>query len=154
VKKAVDTQSSSGHDEWVKISTKTCEIAWNNKDFKDGWCKVSDLVSGEYRFKVRSSLKSTTATGDRNYPATGISVENLSTELNYRELVRNSLPIQNNLVGKVILKIGDESPIDDWEISVSNKDSMYASFNFPPTEDNWKTQEFTGKITIDIFRKK
>jgi hypothetical protein len=151
--------SPSSEGRWVKAGTKVCEIAWNNKDFKDGWCKVGDVVAGEYRFKVRSSLKMTSDDGiDKILPETGVSIQQWrnSTAQNreFAEYFDTWTILKNGQIGQVIFKTSDGSIFESRDISLNGKDSVYTSFNFAMAENAWERMGFRGKITIEVFKKK
>jgi hypothetical protein len=150
-------QSAYDKNEWVKVKEKTCEVAWNNADFKDGWCKLYRFPPGEYRFKVRSSLKDThTDGGSWNYPPEGIPTSRWRTAgaIQYADFFEQWSPIKNKMIGMIIFKIDDEYPLSTWDISISQPQIISMSINFPATQENWNVAGFHGKITIEVIKKK
>ena len=153
------SSSTIGEAQWEKLEekTKTCEVAWNNKDFKNGWCSLGEFPAGDYRFEVTSSLKIVDLhQNELSIPSDGLSV-NLWKGIEGStifDVFNGYAVIKNGMLGMIIFKIDNEIPLSTRIISINKKSTVSASINFPPTESNWKAQGFHGAITIDIFKKK
>ena len=151
-------QPNHKEDEWTKVNEKTCEIAWNNKDFKEGWCALYQFPPGEYRFKVRSSRVSQSLDGKLvSFSPTGEPIEKWRVSNGYTEFANHFNTwtlIRNGMVGMVIFKTDNEYPTPEWNISITKDQPLYVSINFPATQENWEKMKFKGKITVEIFKKK
>ena len=147
--------------QWESVKTKTCEIAWNNTDFKDGWCSLGEFPTGEYRIKPQGLLISICADNTEiSFPPEGSHVSMWSDDTkseNHQILAKffkQYTPIKNNMVGMIIVRNDHDYPVSTWEIELLKKGTLSVSFNFPQTEANWKAQRFYGSITIQVFKKK
>ncbi|MFI3187953.1 hypothetical protein BCS42_14755 [Crenothrix sp. D3] len=145
--------------QWESVKTKTCEIAWNNKDFKNGYCSLGEFPAGEYRIKPQSSLRAVCADATEIiFPPEGqdISIWSNSRDnikLKNAEIFEGYTLIKNHRIGMIVMRVNDNYPISTWQTSLSNNDTLSVSINFPPTEANWKAQRFYGSITIQVFKK-
>ena len=153
---ASDSTHTRSKDEWVRLGTRVCNVGWNNDSFKNGWCKMKDLKPGNYRFRPRSSLQSLKTNGGViKYPTQGVPASSWDeNQPDFAEIFSKWSLVNNGLIGKIVFKVGDENPTDDWEITLVRPEVVYVSFNYLTSESNWKTQVFSGTITIDILRKK
>jgi hypothetical protein len=154
----------TNESEWDSVATKTCEVAWNNSDFKDGWCLLKTdaypegiYPAGEYRFKISSSLQLVSNDGGTmNIPSTGESSERWrnNNDTAFADHFDTYAPVKNKMIGMVIFKVNNESPLPDQKISTQSTDTISVSVNFPSTEANWKKVGFGGKITVTVLKKK
>jgi hypothetical protein len=45
-----------------------------------------------------------------------------------------------------------QAPIDLREITLTEERTIYASINFPFSQDNWETMKFKGNITVEVLK--
>jgi hypothetical protein len=158
VEESVNPELPVNETEWQKVGQKTCEIAWNNKDFKDGWCSLGEFPAGKYRFKPTSSLKMGSTDGTETLiPAEGVSVEiwGKPADDGFRKFFKQSSPtVNNDRVGLVIFKVDNQHPSAVWEVSLSQTGKIYTSINFQLRKEDWEVQGFYGEIYVEIYRKK
>lgn len=153
------TSVTIDESQWEKLEgkTKTCEIAWNNKDFKNGWCGLYQFPPGEYRFEVKSSLKFKGLDNTSDLiPQEGVSINRWDDAANtdFVTHFKTWTPVKNDMLGSVIFKTNEDTPTTNSNFNIKQKSTVYISINFPQSQDNWEKMGFNGSITVVIFKKK
>ena len=158
------TQPSINEREWEKIATKTCTIAWNNRDFKDGWCLLKtsnyptgEYPTGEYRFETNSSLTKVNVDGKKlDIPSQGFPITDFLHDAVFIKYVNDYHPLPKEGVWRLLVKkSGDEQLFPtSSSVRVRESDYLYLTINIANTQENWEILQFKGKITVKVFKKK
>lgn len=150
-------QPTYNESEWVTVREKTCEVAWNNTDFKKGWCNLGEFSAGEYRFEVKSLLTKTNVDGTKiRVPVEGFPLKSFEHDPSFLNYVNSYHPLPTEGVWRLILKKsgGEQLFKTSSIVSARDEDHIGLSINIANTEDNWKTLNFDGKIIVEILKKK